>query len=147
MEITITKLDHTGSEVWRYIGKLLKRDTHSITIEATFDRPDIEFHGLTLCTGDRFIETYYDNHWYNIYEIFDKNDDHFKGWYCNIGFPADIQSNAISYKDLALDLLVFPDGHHLVLDEDEFNLLDITEEEQRKALEALSDLKCRFRMK
>ncbi len=144
MEITITKLDHTGNKVWCYTGKLIKRDTHSITIEAIFDRPDFEFHGLTLCTGDRFIETYFDNHWYNIYEIFDKNDDHLKGWYCNIGFPAVIQSNSISYKDLALDLLVFPDGQLIVLHEDEFNLLDITEEEKNKALEALSELKFRF---
>ena len=147
MEITITKLDHTGNKVWRYIGKLLERDTHSITIEATFDRPDMEFHGLTLSAGDRFIETYYDDHWYNIYEILDKNDGHLKGWYCNIGFPADINLNSISYKDLALDLLVFPDGHHIVLDEDEFNLLEITEEEENKALEALPKLKFRFKIK
>ena len=42
----------------------------------------------TLRRGDRFIETYYTDRWYNIFEIHAREDDRLKGWYCNIAKPA-----------------------------------------------------------
>jgi protein associated with RNAse G/E len=144
--ITIIKLDHTGKETWRYFGELIELNNHFVTIEAFFDRADIEFHGMTLAFGDRFIETYYFERWYNIFEIFDKADNHLKGWYCNVSSPAQFQNNTISYKDLALDLLVFPNGHQIILDEDEFNAINLGEFERSKAMEALSELQTKFNM-
>ena len=49
-----------------------------------------------------------------------------RGWYCNIGKPALLDGDCLSYVDLALDLLVFPDGRQFVLDEDEFLRLDLS---------------------
>jgi protein associated with RNAse G/E len=146
MEITVKKLDHKGRETWRYKGQLLQRSSSSITIVAFFDRPDIDLHGMSLCFGDRFVETYYFDRWYNIFEIHDKDNDQIKGWYCNIGYPAEIQENSISYKDLALDLLVFPDGTQIVLDEDEFNEIKLKEDEHRNVVDALNKLQTHFRM-
>ncbi len=82
--------------------------------------------GTIIRTGDRFIETYFTERWYNVFEIHDREDDRLKGWYCNIGRPAVMESeNTISYVDLALDLWVAPDGSQTVLDEDEFDALDL----------------------
>ena len=138
--ITIVKQDPAGGELWRYTGKVIERLDKQITIEACFDRDDMLFHGMWLCKGDRFVETYYSERWYNIFEIHDRGDDHLKGWYCNITTPAVIDGQCISYKDLALDLLVFPNGRQLVLDEDEFIHLEISIELQRKARAALDEL-------
>jgi len=146
MDITVIKLDHKGNETWRYKGQLLNRSSSSLTIEAFFDRSEIDLHGMSLCFGDRFVETYYIDRWYNIFEIHDKDNDQLKGWYCNIGYPAEIQENSISYKDLALDLLVFPDGFQIVLDEDEFNEINLTAVERRNAIDALKKLQTHFRI-
>ena len=42
--------------------------------------------------------------------------------------------------DLALDLLVYPDGNWLILDEDEFVELEISQEDIRSARDALDEL-------
>jgi predicted RNA-binding protein associated with RNAse of E/G family len=146
MEYTVIKLDHEGNETWRYKGQLLKRSSSSLTIEAFFDRSEIDLHGMSLCFGDRFVETYYFDRWYNIFEIHNKDNDQLKGWYCNIGYPVEIQENSISYKDLALDLLVFPDGFQIVLDEDEFNEINLNAVERRNAIDALKKLQTHFRI-
>ena len=90
--------------------------------------------------NDRFLERYYDDRWYNIYEARDKDDDRLKGWYCNVTRPARFEGNTIFYTDLALDLLAYPDGRFLVLDEDEFKALDLDPETQRQALAGLDAL-------
>ena len=145
IKITVIKLDHEGRETWRYSGNLIKHRSNLITLEAFFDRADIEFHGITLAFGDRFVETYYFDRWYNIFEIHDKENDRLKGWYCNVSSPAELQDHRIIYRDLALDLLVFPDGRQIVLDEDEFNNLQLNQKERQKAIAALTELQAYFR--
>ncbi len=142
--LTIRKLDQHGVETWRYAGIALKRGEHSIKLEAYFNRDDLPFHGIVLRRDDRFVETFFDDRWYNIFEIHDKTDDRVKCWYCNIGYPAEILPDSISYRDLALDLLVFPDGKQLILDEDEFAALDLSETEKEKSMEALTELQHLF---
>ena len=139
--IVVIKQDPAGNETWRYTGTVIQRDDKQITIEAYFDREDVLFHGMWLCKGDRFVETYYSDRWYNIFEIHDREDDHLKGWYCNITTPAVIEEHSIAYKDLALDLLVFPDGRQLVLDEEEFIDLELSAEQRESAHAALEELR------
>lgn len=147
MNITVIKLDHEGRETWRYVGQLIERSSRSVTIEAFFDQSDIDFHGMSLRSGDRFVETYYFDRWYNIFEVHDRDNDQLKGWYCNIAYPAEIRENTISYRDLALDLLVFPDGNQIVLDMDEFNEINLNAVERCNAIEALKKLQTYFRKK
>lgn len=130
--ITVIKQNSDGKEMWRYDGRILKQDEDCIVLEAYFDRQDMIIHGMPLRRGDRFIETYFNNRWYNIFEIYDGKDDSLRGWYINISCPAFIQKNSISYKDLALDVLIFPDGKQVILDEDEFEALDILPEIREK---------------
>lgn len=145
MKITIIKQNPAGEETWRYPGSILKRDEKSLVIEAFFDREDLDFHGMCLCYGDRFVETYFFERWYNIFEIHDRTDDRLKGWYCNVCSPAVEKDGLLMYRDLALDLLVFPNGSQLVLDEDEFAALMISPTEQKTALAALAELEAIFR--
>ena len=108
--ITVIKLDIYEQETWRYSGQILHRHGAQIVLQAYFDRDDMLFHGMPLHRGDRFVETYFTDRWYNIFAIYDRDDDNLKGWYCNIGMPAVIETNCVSYIDLALDLWVAPGG-------------------------------------
>ena len=141
--ITVHKLDAEGQEVWQYRGTVRERNDSHVILEARFDREDIEFHGLHLRMGDRFIEIFYSDRWYNVFAVFDVDDDHLKGWYCNITRPAKIDEQDIFAEDLALDLIVTPDGGWTVLDEDEFTALRLSPEDRQRALNALGELKIR----
>jgi uncharacterized protein len=142
--ITFIKLNPLGQETWRYTGRELERYADRLVVEASFNRDDLPFHGIVLRRGDRFIETFYADRWYNVFEIHDCDDDHLKGWYCNIGYPPVIKNESVSYIDLALDLLVYPDGKQLVLDEDEFDELALSPEVNQQARLALEELQASF---
>ncbi|TET96763.1 MAG: DUF402 domain-containing protein [Anaerolineales bacterium] len=139
--ITVHKLNEQGVEVFCYSGRLVGEQGTSLTLEAHFNRSDVQFFGVTFREGDRFIETYYSDRWFNIFEIHDSNNDHLKGWYCNITRPARIEQGHIYAEDLALDLLVYPDGRLRVLDEDEFEEMELSESDRENAFSALEELK------
>jgi uncharacterized protein len=139
-EILVSKLNPQGQETWHYTGQLLERGAQFVRLEARFNRDDTPFHGIVLRRGDRFVETYYSDRWYNIYEIHDVQTDELKGWYCNVARPAEISDGLVVYIDLALDLWVYPDGRQLVLDEEEFAELDLGMEETQAARTAMREL-------
>jgi protein associated with RNAse G/E len=144
--ISVRKRDESGQITWEYTGQVLAKAQDFVRLEARFNRPDTPFQGITLKQNDRFVETFYTNRWYNIFEIHDRDDDTLKGWYCNVGKPAQWDAaDAISYIDLALDLWVRPDGAQSVLDEDEFATLALDASTRTRALAALAELQELFR--
>lgn len=138
--VILIKRDHSGKEVWRYSGRMLRATKTGVLVEAPYNRADLPFHGLVFKHNDRFVELYLIGYWFNIYEIHDRDTDTIKGWYCNVTRPPLIQPNQIAYDDLALDLLVYPDGHQLVLDEGEFEKLNLPTQDQEKARNGLHEL-------
>ena len=145
MKIKVQKKNPAGEVTYRYEGLLLSSDETSITLEALFDREDMPFMGIVLKRGDRFVEHYYTDRWYNIFAVYDREDGKLKGWYCNVGQPAVIEDGVVSYVDLALDLWVSANGEQTVLDEDEFEKLDLNEELSAGALNGLNELKLLFK--
>ncbi len=145
--ITVLKRNLQGEVTWQYSGHVLRRGPNLIVLEARFNRPGVSFMGVFLKEGDRFVETFYADRWYNIFEIHDRDDDHLKGWYCNVGKPAILDETTVSYVDLALDLWVAADGTQTVLDEDEFEALNLDAEMRTRALAALEELKGIFNAK
>ncbi len=143
-DITVLKRGLDGEVTWQYEGRVLKRETNRIVLEAFFNRDDMAFMDVVLKRDDRFVETFYSDRWYNVFEIYDRDEGNFKGWYCNIGYPAELEKNSVSYIDLALDLWVATDGAQTVLDEDEFLALSIDETARAQAVSALEELKRRF---
>lgn len=143
--ITVIKRDIQGQEVWRYSGQILRKQATCLVLEARFNRPDTEFMGELLKQGDRFVETYYTDRWYNKFEIYDRDDDRLKGWYCNVCKPAVVEApDVISYVDLALDLWVAPDGSQTIMDEDEFDALVLDAQTRSRARSALEELQSSF---
>ena len=145
MKIKVQKKNPAGEVTYEYEGVLLSRDANSITLEALFNREDMPFMDVVLKKGDRFVEHYYADRWYNIFAVYDRDDGQIKGWYCNIGKPALIDDGVVSYVDLALDLWVSVNGKQTVLDEDEFEKLDLNEELSAGALNGLNELKLLFK--
>lgn len=144
MKIKVQKKNPAGEVTYEYEGMLLSRDERSIKLEALFDRADMPFMDIVFKTGDRFLEYYYTDRWYNIFAIHDREDGQIKGWYCNIGKPAVIEDGVVSYVDLALDLWVSTDGRQTILDEDEFRELELDDELRSNALKGLAELKDLF---
>jgi len=139
-DLLIIKRDYIGREVWRYPGSLIQHSQLGVLVEARFNRGDLPFHGLIFKRNDRFLELYLNQHWFNIFAIHDRDNDALKGFYCNVTHPALISYDQIAYDDLALDLLVYPDGIQLVLDEDEFNLLPLSTQDRECAKVGLLEL-------
>ncbi|HNQ93723.1 MAG TPA: DUF402 domain-containing protein [Anaerolineales bacterium] len=144
LRIKVQKKNPAGEVVYEYEGDELRRDDTSLVLEALFTRDDMPFQDVTFKKGDRFMEYYYSDRWYNIFAIYDRDDGQVKGWYCNIGKPAVIEGGIVSYVDLALDLWVSADGTQTILDEDEFAALELTDELRTSALAGLNELKQLF---
>lgn len=146
-KIVVDKLRPQGELKWRYEGEVVERGADWIVIEAFFDRDDTPFMDTSLKRGDRFVETYYANRWYNIFEIYDRDDGTLKGWYCNVTRPAKFTDDRVEYEDLFLDLWVSASGAQTVLDEDEFFAADLDETTRRSARDALLELQSYFKSK
>jgi len=57
---------------------------------------------------------------HNVGAIYDR-EKNFKGYYCDISTPIRLVPNGYEVTDFFLDLWVFPNGEHLILDQGEFN--------------------------
>lgn len=118
--VTIRKLSSAGAQVFAYQGTIAQTLPSGVRLDATWTRDRMELGYTTFDPGDHFVEWFYTDRWYNIMEVRGAGDM-LKGWYCNVTYPAEFQPDRISYRDLALDLWVAPDGATLTLDEDEFD--------------------------
>jgi hypothetical protein len=143
----ILKKNLAGEVTWQYEGEVLRRDENSITVEAFFNRDDMPFQGIILKRNDRFVETFYIDKWYNIFEIYDRDDGGLKGWYCNLTKPAMIEDGQVSYVDLVLDLWVSANGKRTVLDEDELEMLELDDFTRQKMYAGLQELEQYFESK
>jgi len=140
-QVIVHKCDAAGREVWAWQAVLRRATPTSIQVEARFNGPEVDRHGLTFRRGDRFLETYYADRWYNVFAVFDVATDRLKGWYCNVTRPAHLERGHVRFEDLALDLLVLPDGTTHVLDEEQFDALSLDEGQREAARRALEELK------
>lgn len=140
-DIQVVKRNHLGREVFRYPGRVLALEDGFIQLEAAFTFELVEVEEVILRRGDCFIETFYFDRWYNIFEIHEGNSDQIKAYYCNIGYPAVLTDGEVSYRDLALDLLVRTDGRETLLDMDEFEALGLDADTRQQALDGLAQLR------
>jgi len=137
--ITVHKLDHSGKEKIAYSGKLISRNANEIVLEAIFQYALLERGYATLKPGDRFVEHFYADRWYNVFAIYE--GEIFKGWYCNITRPAKFEGDHIYSDDLALDYFMQPGGKEFILDEEEFEALGLESHEAASAHAALEELR------
>jgi protein associated with RNAse G/E len=117
--LRVVKLRYDGSTVFAWTGRVLEQTAEYVLLAGLFNGGYRDLGYVVLERGDLFLEWYYFGRWYNIFQVYGLNGQ-LKGWYCNIGMPPSLREDGLGYVDLALDVFVYPDGRHLVLDEDEF---------------------------
>jgi len=139
-QMSVHKLDAAGHEQWVYSATVLTRGNGFVRLQGRYDRGEAERGGIVIRRGDRMVETHYSDRWYNVFAVFDGDGPHLKGWYCNITRPARIEADDVYADDLALDLVVRPDGSRQVVDEEEFEALPLSEDDRTRALQALAEL-------
>src|SRR5947209_10652642 len=138
--ITVVKLSPRGETKIQYQGEVVEHLSHGVIIQAYWSHPTKNLGYVSFEPGDRFIEYYYTDRWFNIFDISTPEGTR-KGWYCNIAEPASIYTDHIEQVDLLLDVWVNPEGNLLLLDEDEFDADTTLSDEQRNgAQQGLHDL-------
>ena len=140
--VHVRKLRPDGSEAYSWDGSVLRCDHQGIVLQAEFNVPVRELGYVTLRQGDVFVEFYYWDRWFNVFQV-SQPDGVLKGWYANLGRPAELDAatGVLSYVDLALDVWANPDNSHVVLDEDELaELLDAFPELQADTEQGAAEL-------
>ncbi|MBI5671570.1 MAG: DUF402 domain-containing protein [Chloroflexi bacterium] len=135
--ITVHKHNHVGEHLLAYEGDVIERGATWVCLRAVFQRPEVNVGFVVFRPGDVFIEWFYTDRWYNVFEVHDGDSPQVKGWYCNITRPAVITADAVRADDLELDVFVMPNGTMLLLDEKEFSAMNPSVDERIAALRAV----------
>ena len=136
----IYKQNEHGQVVISYDGERIDEDAHSICVRAIFQVERAQVGEVVLSRGDIFTEWFYRDRWYNIFRIQDPHTYALKCYYCNITRPSQFNADEIRSDDLALDILVLPDQQILVLDQDEFDDLQLEDSERTACLNAVAQI-------
>jgi uncharacterized protein len=122
--IHVRKLRPDGSQAFAWDGVVLRCDESGIVLRAQFNVDLVDLGFTTFQRGDEFVEFYFWDRCYNVFQI-SAPDGALKGWYANVGLPAQLRTDAgeLDYVDLALDVWMHPNGEYLVLDQEEFDVL------------------------
>ncbi len=138
--ITVVKLNPQRETKIQYQGEVFEHLSDGVIIRAYWSQPTKKLGYASFEPGDRFIEYYYTDRWYNIFDIANAQGVR-KGWYCNIAEPAILFADRIEQVDLFLDVWVSPEGETLILDEAEFTADTTLSTQQRTgARQALQEL-------
>jgi protein associated with RNAse G/E len=132
--IHVRKLRPDGSQAYAWDGVVLRCDARGIVLRAQFNVDLVDLGFTTFRRGDIFIEFYYWASEYNVFQI-SAPDGELKGWYANVGLPAELnaESGELRYVDLELDVWTHPTGEFVVLDQDEFDSLLIERQDLAEA--------------
>ena len=141
--IDIVVRKHDGTEHRRWQADLIKQSGPLIVLEGVFDG-EIEHEMMgRITSGTRSVEYYWLDRCYNVFRLTEKEGT-FRSFYCNIGTPAVLADNVLTYVDLDIDVLVEPDFSYRVIDLDEFEAnivtLKYSRDVQAKARTALAEL-------
>lgn len=139
--IIVEKRNHQGIRVHQYVGEIIDRGDAWVCLRAVFDKPESNLGFVTFRRGDVFLEWFFGDRWYNIFQVHDGDSTRIKGWYCNITRPAEIGEDYLCAEDLELDVFVFPNGTVALLDEVEFSALDLPTDERMEALRAIQTIR------
>ncbi|MEZ4670124.1 MAG: DUF402 domain-containing protein [Anaerolineae bacterium] len=141
--IAVEKRNHRSEFVIRYSGERLEYGDNWVCLRAVFERPATSLGFVVFEPGDVFIEWFYADRWYNIFQVHEGDTDAIKGWYCNVTRPAVIDDQLVVSDDLAVDVFITPNGTIILLDEEEFSALNLSSDERMAALRAIQSIRQR----
>lgn len=122
--ITINSLSYDLSIRKSWECELTLSTSELIKAFGVFDR-NIEHKELGLIEiGTRSVETYFLERWFNHFHFF-RPDGSLRNHYFNICMPPSLNGSVLSYVDLDIDVVVWPDRTVTVLDLEDFNRTEI----------------------
>ena len=143
MQVTINsrKYDRTICRTWR--AELIERVRSLLVFAGEFDL-DVDHADLGFIPrGTVSYEYYWLDRWYNVFRFL-LPDGGLRNYYCNVNMPPTFENGVLDYVDLDIDVLVWPDGSHQVLDMDEFEenavLFGYSNDVRTNAIDSLSKL-------
>lgn len=139
--LTVFKQNHLGKPVFSWKAELIDESPTCRLVRARFSGADaVAVDKVTFRRDDLFLESYYTDRWYNVFEVHQGTSDQVKCWYINLSYPAQFSPESIIWQDLALDLVVYPSGEYRLLDEDEFDDISIEPEVRTRCLETVREI-------
>ena len=116
---TVSARKFDGTEHRRWQAQLVRRENSLLVFDARFDE-EVRHPLLgVIPRGTISLEYYWLDRWYNVFRFL-LPDGGLRNFYCNVNLPPEFDGGTMSYVDLELDVLVWPDFSYKVLDEDEF---------------------------
>lgn len=133
-QVRIVKLRPDGSEATSYDAVELPgsypEDWRAFRAEWTSGT--INAGGLIFEIGDYVHEYFSPTAWFDVFALFGAAGQ-LKGWYGNVTWPTMFEDGpdgeTVVWHDLFVDLIGFPDGQFLILDEDELEASGMIEDE------------------
>lgn len=117
-KLTAIKLRDDGSEAARWPTQVVAGPHGWVVVDTAWQGGHLDLGYMVWENGDVFREYYAVDAPYNAFAVF-APEGRFKGWYCNISCPCEIDGDTLSWRDLYVDIILLPDGKVLVEDEDE----------------------------
>jgi hypothetical protein len=133
----IVKLRPEGSEAARYSGERFPAPDGWIAARAQWRYGRMDAGYMVFEPGDYLDEYFALERPYNAFALFRATGD-FVGWYCNVTYPTRVTDHTITWHDLYVDVIVYPDGRTLVLDEDELAESELLERDPALHAEILA---------
>lgn len=140
--VRVMKYDGALHRQWR--AHVSRREDSLLVLDAAFEE-EVRHSQLGLIRrGTVSIEYYWLDRWYNVFRFLEP-DGSLRNFYCNVNMPPAFDGRTLSYVDLDIDLLVFPDLSYQILDMDEFEANAVSyaypAELQERARQALVELR------
>lgn len=108
---------HDGTAHRSWDESILLESNKDFLVLANSKARVVDAEGKIWYTTEPAIIYFYKDKWFNVIAQIKEKGLYF---YCNIATPTIIEGKYIKYIDYDLDLRVFPDGTHKILDENEY---------------------------
>ncbi len=124
LAVMALKLAPDGSPRARYRGTIIAITEHEqwVEIEARWTHAPVTVGGLRFAPGDTLREFYSSVLPFNVFAVHDPSGA-LRGWYANVTHPTRVDVSEpvplLIWQDLYLDLVAFPDGSFVSMDDDE----------------------------
>jgi protein associated with RNAse G/E len=116
--ITVNSRSYDGSLRKSWTCELIERSEPLLVFVGEFsdavDHPDLG----RIEKGTLSYEYYWLDRWYNIFRFHTAGE--LRNYYCNISMPPSFADDVLDYIDLDIDIVVWPDFEHTVLDRDDY---------------------------
>lgn len=134
-EITV-KYERPGKEPREWHQELLADTEEYIISSFVFRLPKPFTHHGEILIEDGYQGVMFDllDRYYNVVKIWDE-EGHFRGYYSDIRTPPKKIKKGYKAVDLFLDIWLDREGHFFILDEDEFEEAELSEDITEKVLE------------